>query len=232
MPYDPTTWVDGVTTLGPTNLNHIEQGIDAATDTADGAVPKSLVDAKGDSLVGTAADTLGRLAVGANDTVLVADSAQTTGQKWAKITNAMVDTSAAIDVSKLAGAFSTYAPAWTATGVAPAIGNGSLTGRYLQIGKLVYVTINLVAGGTTTFGTGQWILSLPVTQGSARIPIADVLYFDSSAGQFFPGTTWDASSTTVGLYNTASPLTAVTGTVPFAWATSDQVILSLVYEAA
>jgi hypothetical protein len=26
-PYSPTTWIEGVTTLGPTNMNHIEQGI-------------------------------------------------------------------------------------------------------------------------------------------------------------------------------------------------------------
>jgi len=30
MPYTPTNWVENVTTLGPTNLNHIEGGIAAA----------------------------------------------------------------------------------------------------------------------------------------------------------------------------------------------------------
>lgn len=42
-----------------------------------------LVDAKGDLLVGSAADTLARLAVGSNDQVLTADSSQSTGIKWA-----------------------------------------------------------------------------------------------------------------------------------------------------
>jgi hypothetical protein len=41
------------------------------------------VAAKGDLLVGTAADTLAPLTVGANGTTLVADSAQATGLKWA-----------------------------------------------------------------------------------------------------------------------------------------------------
>jgi hypothetical protein len=27
MPYSPTTWVEGVTTLGPTNMNHLETGV-------------------------------------------------------------------------------------------------------------------------------------------------------------------------------------------------------------
>ncbi len=43
----------------------------------------TLVDAKGDLLVGTAADTAGRLAVGANTYLLTADSAEATGMKWA-----------------------------------------------------------------------------------------------------------------------------------------------------
>ena len=41
------------------------------------------IDAKGDLVAGTAADTFARLAVGANGTVLTADSAETTGLKWA-----------------------------------------------------------------------------------------------------------------------------------------------------
>lgn len=43
---------------------------------------KSLVDAKGDLLVGSAADTLVRRAVGANGTILTADSAEADGVKW------------------------------------------------------------------------------------------------------------------------------------------------------
>jgi len=41
------------------------------------------IDAKGDLVAGTDADAFSRLAVGANDTVLTADSAQATGLKWA-----------------------------------------------------------------------------------------------------------------------------------------------------
>jgi hypothetical protein len=46
-------------------------------------VPKTIVDAKGDIIAATAADTVARLAVGANDTVLTADSSAATGLKWA-----------------------------------------------------------------------------------------------------------------------------------------------------
>ena len=41
------------------------------------------IDAKGDLIGGTGADTFSRLAVGANGTVLTADSAEATGLKWA-----------------------------------------------------------------------------------------------------------------------------------------------------
>jgi len=46
-------------------------------------IAKTIVDAKGDIIAATAADTVDRLAVGANDTVLTADSTAATGLKWA-----------------------------------------------------------------------------------------------------------------------------------------------------
>jgi len=45
--------------------------------------PQSLMTAKGDLIGASAAYTLARLAVGANDTVLTADSSESTGLKWA-----------------------------------------------------------------------------------------------------------------------------------------------------
>ena len=49
----------------------------------EGGIQPTIFDAKADILTATAADTPARLAVGANDTVLTADSAEATGLKWA-----------------------------------------------------------------------------------------------------------------------------------------------------
>ena len=53
-----------------------------------GSVSKGIVDAKGDLLVGSANDTVDNLPVGSNNYVLVADSAQTLGIKWAALPGA------------------------------------------------------------------------------------------------------------------------------------------------
>jgi hypothetical protein len=45
-------------------------------------VPLVLVDTKGDMFIATGDDTVGKLSVGANNTVLTADSTQTGGVKW------------------------------------------------------------------------------------------------------------------------------------------------------
>jgi hypothetical protein len=53
------------------------------------AIQNAIVDAKGDLIAATAADTPARLAVGANGTVLTADSTQATGIKWATPTSGL-----------------------------------------------------------------------------------------------------------------------------------------------
>ena len=68
-------YLDGVTSA-------IQTQIDSKIGSAS-AINPTIVDAKGDLLVGSAADTVARLAVGTNGYTLVADSAETTGLKWA-----------------------------------------------------------------------------------------------------------------------------------------------------
>ena len=69
---------------GASAIRSLGTSIDTTTfNNAAAAIAKTIVDAKGDIIAATASDTVSRLAVGANDTVLTADSAQATGLKWA-----------------------------------------------------------------------------------------------------------------------------------------------------
>lgn len=53
------------------------------TGTVETATADTAFDTKGDIIIGTGADAGAKLVAGANDTMLMADSAQTTGVKWA-----------------------------------------------------------------------------------------------------------------------------------------------------
>jgi hypothetical protein len=54
-----------------------------------------------------------------------------------------------------------YTPSWTASTANPSIGNGSITGYYSRQGSDITVQIDLRFGTTTTFGTGNWRISVP-----------------------------------------------------------------------
>ncbi|MFI6440472.1 hypothetical protein [Streptomyces sp. NPDC050759] len=64
------------------------------------------------------------------------------------------------------GAWNTYTPTWTAATTAPAIGNGTLTGKYAVVGKVCHFTALVAFGSTTTFGSGAYSFGLPVTAGA------------------------------------------------------------------
>lgn len=68
---------------GATAIETLGDAVDATVyANANAAINKTIVDAKGDLIAATAADTVARLAVGSNDQVLIADSTTATGLKW------------------------------------------------------------------------------------------------------------------------------------------------------
>jgi len=69
--------------LKDTDVIQVYTGSTWAAQSASNPISANIVDAKGDIIAATAADTVSRLAVGANDTVLTADSSTATGLKWA-----------------------------------------------------------------------------------------------------------------------------------------------------
>lgn len=76
------TWVNGG------DITEVTAGVGISGGGTSGAVTitnsmATAIDAKGDLVAGTGADTFSRLAVGSNNTVLTADSTTATGLKWA-----------------------------------------------------------------------------------------------------------------------------------------------------
>ena len=128
-----------------------------------------------------------------------------------------------------------YTPAWTSTGTAPALGNGTITGRYLRAGDLIVVKVHLTMGSTTTYGTGDWRFSIPANAvGLYWRGVAE--FIDTSASTGYGGACRIESSTTISVFSYAvsGSLIAeafVAATIPYTWANTDQLRLTLAYEA-
>jgi hypothetical protein len=143
---------------------------------------------------------------------------------------ASVDT----DISALTSAWSTYTPVWTSAGTAPSLGNGTITGRYKQVGKLVTVTIKIVFGSTTTFGTSGYFFSLPVTATGSADFVGSAFLRDTSAGGggYYNGIcNISAGGTTLTAYE-GSGHAQLAATNPVVWANTDFFEFTITYEAA
>lgn len=133
------------------------------------------------------------------------------------------------------GAWTAYTPTLAGTGWA--IGNGTITGAYCQIGKVVVMRVEITFGSTSTFdATNAPTISLPVTAGTGMAQVGTFVThaFDLSAAAWYLIHARGASATTVTLQSlgAAGLLANVTSTSPFTWATSDVIRLSGVYQAA
>lgn len=128
-----------------------------------------------------------------------------------------------------------YVPIWTTdANPQPAIGNGSLTGRYKRDGRTITGWINLLTGSTSTYGTlSDWNLTLPVQSASTgnRLGHAQALSGSRFAGQFVIST---SQSTSKCYFPSATtpPLLACRSDRPFTWTTGNQLRLDFLYEAA
>lgn len=145
-----------------------------------------------------------------------------------------------LPISNIGGSrgWQSYTPAWTATGTAPVLGNGTLTGRYVQLGKTIMGHLSLVAGSTTTFGTGNFRFTLPGTIATTMrgsIGVADCV--DVSAGAAYVGFTNLVSGTIVEIWTPQSPIgvwqqgAVAPPATPFIWANGDQLRLKFMYES-
>lgn len=118
---------------------------------------------------------------------------------------------------------------WTASSSNPAIVNGTLTAHYTQVDSWVFVKGAIVMGSSTTFGTGYWILTLPVpaTLGNRNVGWA-ALHDSGTSTNDRAGAVELLSSSTFRIVADGR----VAATVPFTWASGDILQYGLLYEAA
>jgi hypothetical protein len=179
------------------------------------AIQNAIVDAKGDLIAATANDTPARLAVGTDNYFLQAASGQATGLQWG-------------------GTYTAYTPTLTNL----TIGNGTLSAKYLRVGKMCHVEISVVFGSTTSItGAGPQI-TVPFNAavlGNYHYA-ANTTFQDSGTANTIGGAVFVSVNSlylvallTNGTYMAES---AVTATVPFTWTTNDRITISHVYEVA
>ena len=155
----------------------------------------------------------------------------------------LLTTGKAADSDKLDGLDSTgflldngwqsYTPTWTAATTNPAIGNGTLSGRYVQIGKLVYCQFTMIAGSTTTFGSGIWRFSYPVAPNQTSVYLYQVgsVYANDVGASVYTGVTQYGGETYM-ILNLGGNWASATS--PFTWsaANGDALEVNVIYEAA
>lgn len=123
----------------------------------------------------------------------------------------------------------TYAPTltnWT-------LGNGTLDGWYIRAGKLVHGKVWLTLGSTSTM-SGTLAISLPVSKvvdnagGTAVTGTAQLFDTSASANRY----RFVVQHTATNVRFADQDANAVTGTVPWTWATGDVIFATFSYEAA
>ena len=153
------------------------------------------IQAKGDLVVGTGLNTISRVAVGTNDTILVADSTTASGVAWKAITvpnesitsakivndtivNADINTNAAIELSKLADATiveqaSSYTLALTDKN------------KFIKMTSGSPNTVTVPTNASVTFPVGSQIHIIQYGAGKTQIlPVAGTPTIYGTPGQF------------------------------------------------
>ena len=132
-------------------------------------------------------------------------------------------------------AWTTYTPSWTSTGTAPVLSNGTVTGRYMKIGRSVLCFINLTFGSSTTYGSGNYNLSLPVTAASSGVSMVGTAHYLGTARWVGEIVISSAASTCSAFFPAGSGDTRtnfMTATLPETLASGGQLRLGFIYEAA
>ena len=170
---------------------------------------------------------IAKIAQGAADTVARTEGADT-APEWGKVKNAMVDF-----------LWSTYTPLFSADGGSPSVGNGSIAGNYILLGKFLVYAIEFVPGSTTNFGTGTMHFSMPVSGVAGwTMPLGVAQCYDVSTNNLLQPLVHQSPNTLYchmqypGATNNVGALTTVTSTQPWTWTTGDVIRITGMIKAA
>lgn len=132
----------------------------------------------------------------------------------------------------LQAAYDTYTPVRRngVGGSALTIGNGSITGGYMRVGKKVDFYIYMVVGSSTGTGSTIWTFELPVAPADANHVVGAGGLYDTSAGLMHPVIFHGATGSEIKASNYQGTLVQSTG--PVLWASGDQIRFAGTYEAA
>lgn len=125
-----------------------------------------------------------------------------------------------------------FVAAWTSSGTAPTLGNGTKVSRYSISGGVVFFSIELTIGTTTTPGTGAYyILGLPVPAAGQVLVNARAL---DQGSRTYIGAAHTISTTQIRVeFEVGSGPPAYWGpTTPFVPAATDKLTFAGSYEAA
>ncbi|QMP84416.1 hypothetical protein HUN42_00038 [Streptomyces phage Dagobah] len=137
----------------------------------------------------------------------------------------------------MVGEWQDFTPTWTASTTNPSIGaNGTLLGRYVQIGGKVYFSIKVTGGSSTSWGSGSYSWALPVIAAAEIEMVGTCFVGDSSAGSagYSTGIAFigAGASTVSGYIGGKNASSIVSNANPQTFATGDRIWLSGTYEAA
>lgn len=158
--------------------------------------------------------------------------AWTTPSTWtagATLTAAQLNAQLRDNLKAIGDPWTSYTPTFTNW----TLGNGTITGSYMQAGKYVWGNLFYTVGSTDT-KSGTLVLSLPVTKaadgGGQLSPLGVGTAFDTSAGTI--NTLVAAHNTTTRMFFYTPTSGLVTASVPWTWATGDQLSIEFFYQAA
>lgn len=139
-------------------------------------------------------------------------------------------------IKAMSEAWTSYGSAASFTGATsnPVLNNGTWLGKYKQVNKAVEFYVKVTMGSTTTYGSGNLRVALPVTPSSNDPGFWTVATADASTGAIYMGTVFSWTGTTASLAVTlpAGGIQQVSSTVPWTYATSDTIVVRGSYEAA